>query len=217
MAPPRTHHLERSTGEPNEQSHSGGAATLLPLSPAGWRIKPPERSSKRTNRTPKSQPPCTRCLHLDSQHEQRSGNQRRHELHWPPEAEEEWAGTLLFPLTATAGPEKKPHRAHRCSPSSPATTVGRGRKKLPPLHPRPARRPFIGVAGGAPPPHLAHTTGAPQGDKLPLTGLDLDRRSESPSRQDPKHGEKRLKSIGQRPPTSSMRREVAGAPPQLSR
>jgi hypothetical protein len=39
--PPETHHLEcRTVGSNTQSRRSGGAAALLPLGPAGWRIKP---------------------------------------------------------------------------------------------------------------------------------------------------------------------------------
>jgi hypothetical protein len=158
------------------------------LSLTGWQIKPPishRRGAPREQTGRQSPGHHAHAAFTWTTSTNRGVEPRRHELHRPLEVEKKRASTLLFPLATTAGREKKSHRARWCSPSSPATTVGRGREKLPPLHLRPAPRLFIGVIEAAPPPHLAHTTGAPRGDEPPSTGPDLGPRSESPPGKTP--------------------------------
>jgi hypothetical protein len=78
-------HLERHTGEPNEQSrHSGGTATLLPLSLTGWWIKPP---IIRRRGAPREQTGCQSPSHHAhaaftwTTSTNRGVEPRRHELH----------------------------------------------------------------------------------------------------------------------------------------
>jgi hypothetical protein len=154
--PPGTHHLECRTVRSNTQSRrSGGAAALLPLSPAGWRIKP---SKSHRRKAPKNEPDAGGAVTLrvlppprkPAPTEERGP--RRHRQHHPLEEEEERTVRLLIPLATTAGREEKPSRTRRCSLPLPATTADQGREELPTPRRNPAPRPFIGVAGAAPAP-----------------------------------------------------------------